>query len=69
MQTTHNGMHAASKQDQLSSYYYALQDMVNGFMCMCAEGYFGDHCESEHDECSSSPCVNGNCHVSHTAPV
>ena len=44
---------------------FLCQDQVNGFMCLCAEGYFGDNCETEHDECSSSPCINGVCHVSH----
>ena len=45
-------------------YFLFPQDMVNGFMCQCAEGYFGDYCETERDECASSPCVNGVCTVS-----
>ncbi|XP_078667508.1 uncharacterized protein LOC144909321 [Branchiostoma floridae x Branchiostoma belcheri] len=34
------------------------QDQINGFICQCAPGYAGTHCETEIDECSSDPCQN-----------
>ena len=41
-----------------------LQDLIDGFHCDCRPGYFGDQCDFDHDECASSPCVTGVCHVS-----
>ena len=36
---------------------------VLGYFCDCAEGYFGDNCETEVDYCTPSPCANGStCH-------
>ena len=32
---------------------------LNAYTCACAAGYSGPHCESDVDECSSSPCLNG----------
>ena len=43
---------------------HVLQDLIDGFHCDCQPGFFGDQCDFEHDECASSPCVNGVCHVS-----
>jgi len=40
------------------------QDLVGGYHCNCAPGYFGDQCDFDHDECAEQPCVNGVCHVS-----
>ncbi len=31
------------------------------YVCACADGYSGDVCESELDECLSNPCVHGTC--------
>lgn len=30
------------------------------FSCNCADGYKGEQCDVEIDECESTPCANGN---------
>lgn len=30
-----------------------------GYRCLCSQGYHGQHCEIDIDECRSSPCNNG----------
>jgi len=30
-----------------------------GFLCSCAEGYAGDQCEVDIDDCADAPCQNG----------
>nr|XP_058952791.1 neurogenic locus notch homolog protein 1-like [Pocillopora verrucosa] len=42
----------------------AAQYEKNSYVCVCAKGYTGEHCETDMDECSASiwPCdVNANC--------
>jgi len=36
-------------------------DGMNEFVCHCTPEYTGSTCDTEVDECSSSPCENGNC--------
>ncbi|XP_070566519.1 uncharacterized protein [Ptychodera flava] len=36
-----------------------LNTRNDGYTCNCAAGYEGEHCETDIDECSSSPCQNG----------
>lgn len=36
-------------------------DQINGFVCQCSDGYTGARCETDIDNCLSSPCVNGVC--------
>ncbi|XP_066023062.1 uncharacterized protein [Pocillopora verrucosa] len=42
----------------------AVQYEKKSYVCICAKGYTGEHCETDMDECSASirPCdVNANC--------
>jgi len=40
------------------------QDQANGYECTCVLGFTGADCETNIDDCASSPCVNGTCVVS-----
>lgn len=37
------------------------KDLFNSFSCACSAGWEGLLCESNIDDCQSSPCVYGNC--------
>uniref|UniRef100_A0A8C9EV35 Crumbs cell polarity complex component 2 n=1 Tax=Pavo cristatus TaxID=9049 RepID=A0A8C9EV35_PAVCR len=37
------------------------KDLFNSFSCACSAGWEGLLCESNIDDCQSSPCVHGNC--------
>ncbi|NXJ65360.1 CRUM1 protein, partial [Rostratula benghalensis] len=39
----------------------ACQDLFNSFSCACSAGWGGLLCESNLDDCQSSPCVHGDC--------
>ena len=39
------------------------QDQLGGYYCDCVAGYYGENCETEHDECAAQPCFHGNCVV------
>ena len=36
-----------------------VQDLVNDYGCHCNAGYTGKNCETDVNECESSPCFNG----------
>ena len=37
---------------------------MNGFSCDCVDGYEGDRCDVNHDDCLPNPCENGgSCQV------
>eukprot|EP01043_Picozoa_sp_COSAG02_P012130 COSAG02_NODE_462_length_21838_cov_17.900501_3_plen_4662_part_00 len=47
---------------------YIAAVAVDDYMCVCADGWGGDDCELDFDECSSAPCQNGaTCHESSTS--
>ncbi|CAH1795815.1 unnamed protein product [Owenia fusiformis] len=35
-------------------------DLMVGFNCLCTDGYTGTNCETDINECSSSPCLHGS---------
>ena len=37
------------------------KDEINTYTCVCPAGYNGVHCETDIDDCLSTPCVNGIC--------
>lgn len=37
------------------------EDLFNSFSCACSAGWGGLLCESNIDDCQSSPCVHGDC--------
>nr|XP_014428507.1 protein crumbs homolog 2 isoform X2 [Pelodiscus sinensis] len=37
------------------------EDLFNSFQCACSAGWEGPLCESNIDDCKSSPCVHGDC--------
>ena len=36
-------------------------DEVNGYICLCTDGYTGIDCETNIDDCLPNPCIHGNC--------
>lgn len=36
-------------------------DGVNGFTCLCPDGYHDATCFSQVNECLSNPCIHGDC--------
>lgn len=40
-------------------YFYSCEDLVDGFQCNCFDGYEGDSCDRDVNECVSQPCLNG----------
>ena len=41
-----------------SQYGASCIDSLNGFVCVCSQGYYGSRCETTFDSCASSPCQN-----------
>ncbi|XP_026710114.1 protein crumbs homolog 1 isoform X2 [Athene cunicularia] len=37
------------------------EDFYTSYHCICPKGWTGTHCEVNIDECSSNPCIHGNC--------
>lgn len=37
------------------------QDKVDGFFCVCADGFEGAFCGVDIDDCAVDPCIKGNC--------
>ncbi|XP_058877543.1 protein crumbs homolog 1-like, partial [Acipenser ruthenus] len=37
------------------------EDLFNFFECSCPQGWGGLYCQSNIDDCQSSPCLHGNC--------
>nr|XP_020640280.1 protein crumbs homolog 1 [Pogona vitticeps] len=37
------------------------EDFYTYYHCTCIDGYTGTHCEINIDDCTSNPCVHGNC--------
>uniref|UniRef100_A0A8D0FP68 Crumbs cell polarity complex component 1 n=1 Tax=Strix occidentalis caurina TaxID=311401 RepID=A0A8D0FP68_STROC len=37
------------------------EDSYTSYHCICPKGWTGTHCEVNIDECSSNPCIHGNC--------
>lgn len=35
------------------------EDLDAGYECHCNPGYVGEHCETDVNDCQSSPCLNG----------
>ena len=33
-------------------------DQVDSYICLCADGYTGDQCDIDIDDCESNPCIN-----------
>ena len=39
-------------------YYFLYHYRYSGYICLCQEGYEGQFCEREIDECQPNPCYN-----------
>ncbi|KAF4525401.1 hypothetical protein B566_EDAN004144, partial [Ephemera danica] len=53
-------------EDPTHPHRHLLPDQFNyenaaGFVCACVEGTIGSRCETNIDECESSPCMHGTC--------
>ena len=41
--------------NKVINYVFSTRD----YHCYCEDGYTGDHCQTDWDECWSDPCLNG----------
>ena len=42
-----------------------IQDLINEYTCSCDEGWSGENCDVNINDCDPNPCQNdGNCTVS-----
>eukprot|EP00494_Astrolonche_serrata_P027698 UN27962 len=37
------------------------EDHINDYSCDCDDGWDGDYCDHNIDDCASKPCINGEC--------
>ena len=38
---------------------FLISSSTRDYHCYCEDGYTGDHCQTDWDECWSDPCLNG----------
>ena len=43
------------------SFVVSHNPLYTGYTCTCNDGFTGDHCDVNINECASWPCVHGTC--------
>ena len=58
-------LYPCQRQDPCENDATCINNGLGDYLCQCMDGYTGDRCESEINECAPNPCQNGgSCTVS-----
>ena len=52
-------LYPCQRQSPCENHASCVNNVLGGYTCQCPDGYTGDICDTEVNECDPNPCQNG----------